>query len=153
MFWRVQHLDLGEQLNQGIRYFDLHVIYTNNHFFWHHQYVGNHINHEMKHIHDFAVSHPKEVIIVAIGELLEMSCDGHTQPMSGQNIQQLEKDIDKHLGTVHLYGSLNDCYHLHDLYDMKKNVLIILQPHDLNNGYVQHISFGHLRYGITDNFA
>ncbi len=151
MFWRVQHLDLGEQLNQGIRYFDLHVIYTNNHFYWHHQYVGSQINLGMKQIYQFAVDHPKEVVILAIWELLEMSCDGHTQPISIHNIQQLTKDIDKHLGTVHLYGRLNDCYYLHNLYDMNKNVLIILQPLDLNNGYVQHISFGHLRYSITDN--
>ena len=76
----------------------------------------------MKQIHDFAVSHPKEVIILAIGELLEMTCDGNIGQMSAYTINQLHKEIDNYLGEVLTYGSLNNCYRLRDFYNMRRNV-------------------------------
>ena len=81
-FWEAHSGSLQEQLESGIRYFDLRVTAIKHHFYWRHGFVGDRVECGINQIYNFASRNPREILILSFSKFYQHTKDNRiTQRM------------------------------------------------------------------------
>ena len=126
-FALTQSLSLAEQLRSGIRYFDLRVDYDDetSSFRIFHLLFGLPIQDILKQIQDFIESHPSEIIVIEMRELLSAS-------VTAQKKQDLTQIILDSFGSA-LYPVTNALPTIGEMQAAGTTVIAAVQDGDINS--------------------
>ena len=78
---KTQALSIGEQLNHGIRFFDLRIAGYRNDFYIHHGNLGPCLSDIFHELHTFMSSVERELVIISVSHMKGMDDFSHTQFM------------------------------------------------------------------------
>lgn len=119
---KAQGKSLGEQLNLGIRYFDMRVVYreSDRSFYSVHGLYGDHLDTILKEVQDFLAKNPKEVILLDFNHLHNMQ-PAPKRDLNGRLIQKIKSYFGNKMASRKRFGPSST---LQDFWDAGKQVIV-----------------------------
>ena len=136
---KTQPESLTEQLNNGIRYFDLRVCFdkSSNNFYLCHALLGVQLIVALRQIQQFARNHPSEIIILDFNHLYNIT--------TSNTFTSLIEKIDKSLNQLAVPNTLHPNNTIGDIKKTQRNIIIILDNKDnLDNNILSAFSSQYL---------
>ena len=131
-FWEAHSGSLQEQLEAGIRYFDLRVTAIKHHFYWHHGFVGDRVECGINQIYNFASQNPREVLILSFSKFYQHTKDNQiTHRMSNGTLEVFAQMLVKLLHGNLVPSDIAPNPLIEDVLQTGRNIIVLIKDRHL----------------------
>ena len=129
-FWETHLGSLQEQLEFGIRYFDLRVIAMKHRFYWHHGFIGDRIECGINQIYNFASQNPREILILSFSKFYQDTQDNEiSRQMTSKTFQTFLEVLAKQLHGNFVPPTVGSNPFIRDVLQTGHNIIVLLKDY------------------------